>query len=95
MNNLTEDEITTVIATVDYFGGSTKQVYFDLTVARYRVFDALAMCVMGDRWYSKPATQVLVYAFLKAEGDVDKWIADLRSTDYDVVRGWESLELTC
>jgi|GEM_PF-6533476 len=91
-NNLTEDEITTIIATIDYFGGSCRQPFFDLSIARYRVFDFLAMAV-GGRLDCEMATKVLVYSFLKVNGDIDKWIEDLRVTDYDCDHKWESLTL--
>jgi hypothetical protein len=92
-NNLTDDELICILGTVDYFGGSVAQAKFDMRAARYRVFDFLGMCVMGDRVSSVDATKVMVNAFLKADGDIDKWIADLRETDYDMNREWESLEL--
>ena len=92
-NTLTFDEINTIAATVDYFGGSPQQTVFDLATARYRVFDFLGMCVMGDRVGTEDGTKVLVHAFLKADGDIDKFIDDLRVTDYDIIRDWEKVEL--
>lgn len=92
-NNLTNDELQCVYGTIDYFGGFVRQAQFDLTVARYRIFDFLAMCVMGDRVGSPDATKVLVHSFLKADGDIDKWIEDLQTTDYDIDHSWEAVEL--
>lgn len=92
-NNLTNDELQCVYGTIDYFGGNVRQAQFDMQIARYRVFDFLAMCVMGDRVMSKDATKVLVYSFLKVEGDINKWIEDLRTTDYDVRDDWKEIEL--
>lgn len=92
-NNLDEGEIETILGTIDYFGGNLRQAYFDLTTARYRVFDFLAMCVMGDRIDGKTATKVLVHSFLKVDGNIDKWIADLRMTDYDIDNSWEAVKL--
>lgn len=91
-NTLTEDEIETVAGTVDYFGANWRQVVFDLKVARYRVFDFLAMCV-GGRLENDDATKVLVYSFLKVGGDIDTWITDLRETDYDIDHSWTTLSL--
>ncbi len=92
-NTLTEDELQAVYGTIDFFGGSVKQAMFDLHLAKYRIFDFLAMCVMGDRINSTDATKVLVHAFLKVDGDIDKWIDDLRTTDYDIDHSWEKIEL--
>ena len=94
-NDLTTDEITTIIATADFFMASDndmRQIWFDLYVVRYRVFDWLAMCVMG-RIGSKQAVQVFVHSFIKSRGDVDRFIADLRETDYDIDHTWEEVEL--
>lgn len=92
-NTLTDDDINTIAATIDYFGGVYQQAVFDLKIPRYRVFDFLAMCVMGNRINSEDATKVLVYSFLKVKGDINKWIDDLRSTDYEVVTDWKSITL--
>lgn len=90
-NTLTQDELETVIATIDFFGDDYRQDIFDLKVARYRVFDWLAMRVQGRG--APESTKVLAYSFVKVEGDIDKWIQDLRETDYDIDRKWEALEL--
>lgn len=92
-NTLNEDDLNTICATIDFFGGNYKQALFDLSIPRYRVFDFLAMCVMGNRIQSEEATKVLVYSFLKVNGDVDKWIDDLRATDYDIVKDYQEVEL--
>ena len=91
-NTLTKDEIETICATADYWGGNINLILFDLRTARYRVFDWLAMGVQG-RIENKPVVKVLAYSFIKSEGDIDKWIADLRETDYDCDREWEKLEI--
>ncbi len=93
-NNLTRDELETILATIDFFGGCVQQAMFDLKVARYRVFDWLAMCVMGDRMGSKSATQVMAYSFLKAKGNIDSWIKDLRVSDYQMDTAWEKTKLS-
>jgi hypothetical protein len=92
-NNLTDDELNVIIGTIDFFGDNYKQDIFDLKIARYRVFDWLAMRVDGRG--APESTKVLVYSFLKCEGDIDKWIEDLRTVDYDVEanNGWRELEL--
>lgn len=90
-NTLTDDELNTILGTIDFFGDNYQQDIFDLKVARYRVFDWLAMRVQGLG--APTSTQVLVYSFLKSEVDIDKWIDDLRTTDYDIVRDWEEIAL--
>lgn len=92
-NTLTEDELQPILGTIDFFGGSVRQAQFDLQLARYRVFDFLAMCVMGDRISSPEATKVLVHSFLENDGNIDKFIEDLRFTDYDINHSWEAIEL--
>ena len=92
-NNLTKDELETILATLDFFGGNLRQAHFDLSMARYRVFDWLAMGVQGDRLGSESATKVFAHSFLKSEGDVDKFIEDLRYSDYQVDTAWEKIKL--
>lgn len=93
-NNLTDDEVTTIIATIDFFGGDYRQDIFDLHKARYRVFDWLAMRIQGRRAeeHTTP-TQVLAYSFIKSGGDVDKFIEDLRVTDYDIDDSYKTLKV--
>jgi len=90
-NTLTDDEIQTIIGTVDFFGDDYRQDVFDLKVARYRVFDWLAMRVQGRG--APESTKVLVHSFLKVDGDIDKWVEDLRVTDYDIDESWREVEL--
>lgn len=90
-NNLNGDEVETIIATIDFFGDEYRQDIFDLTVAKYRIFDWLAMRVQGRG--APTSTKVLTHSFLKCEGDIDKWIQDLRETDYDMDNSWEKVEL--
>lgn len=90
-NNLNDDELNTIIGTIDFFGDDYRQDIFDLKVARYRVFDWLAMRVQGRG--APESTKVLAYSFLKVGGDIDKWIDDLRVTDYDISEEWRNLEL--
>jgi hypothetical protein len=90
-NNLTDDELNTIIGTIDFFGDKYQQDVFDLKVARYRVFDWLAMRVQGRG--APTSTKVLAHSFLKVDGDIDKWIEDLRVNDYDIDHSWEEIEL--
>lgn len=92
-NTLTMDELQCVLGTIDYFGGSVQQAMFDLNMAKYRVFDFLGMCVMGDRVSSTDATKVLVFSFLKVDGDINKWLEDLQTTDYDMDESWKEIKL--
>lgn len=98
-NTLNRDDINTILATLDYFGASVtelQQVYFDLSIARYRVFDWLAMGIMsaGDN-PRIPLTglKVLVYSFISCGGYVTGFIDDLRSTDYDLDNRYMSINL--
>ena len=91
-NTLTQDDLNTVLGTLEFFGGNTRQAVFDLQVARYRVFDFLAIAVQGRIGYGD-ATKVLIYSFLKVDGDVTKWIEDLQTTDYDMDKSYEEVEI--
>lgn len=95
-NTLQDHELETILATIDYFGGDYRQDLFDLKTARYRVFDWLAMRIQG-RHSGSPhdinATKVLVHSFLKSKGDVDKFIEDLRVTDYEIDESYKEIDL--
>lgn len=90
-NNLTDDELNTIIGTIDFFGDDYRQDIWDLKTARYRVFDWLGMRIRGRG--QPESTKVLAYSFLKVKGDINKWIEDLRVTDYDIVNDWQKLKL--
>jgi len=95
-NTLTKDDLNTILATADFFGCEEyelSQIYFDLGVAKYRVFDWLAMAI-GGRLQTKQIVQVFTYSFIKAGGVPSKFIEDLQITDYDVIRDWEQIKLT-
>lgn len=95
-NQLSIEDLETIIGTIDFFGGNYQRDIFDLRVARYRVFDWLAMRVQGRHSGSegdKEATKVLVHSFLKSEGVPSKFIDDLRSTDYDIDDSYKSIKL--
>lgn len=91
-NNLTDDELNTIVGTIDFFGDDYRLDIFDLKMARYRVFDWLAMRVQGRG--APESTKVLAYSFIKCNGDIDRWIEDLRYTDYDIVDEWRNLKLS-
>ena len=94
-NDLTDNEVSTIMATADFFGASmvdVHQISFDLVGARYRVLDWLGMAIMG-RIECRPAVQVLVHSFLKVDGDVTAFITDLRATDYDIDHSWEEIQV--
>jgi len=99
-NTLTNDEIETIIATMEFMGASDNflhQSMYDLRYPRYRLFDWIAMCIAGRRncgdGNNDLPVQVITYSFLKSEGDVDKFIEDLRVTDYDIDKSYEAIIL--
>jgi hypothetical protein len=51
------------------------------------------MGVMGGRIGSESATKVLAFSFLLNDGDIDKWIEDLRVSDYDANYDWTGLKI--
>lgn len=63
-NTLSIDDITTIIATIDFFSGDYRQDIADLKMFRYRVFDWLGMRIMSR--YHEPATKVLAHSFIKS-----------------------------
>jgi hypothetical protein len=95
VNSLDKNDVTTIVATAAYFGAEAndlRQIYFDLTLPKFRVFDWLAMGVMG-RIECKPALKVLVYSFLKVNGGETAFIEDLRTTDYEIDTEWMGIVL--
>ena len=60
-NTLTDDELETIIATIDFFGGDYRQDIFDLKVARHRVFDWLAMRVQGRSEHETSTKEQAIY----------------------------------
>ncbi len=96
-NMLDENDRQSIYGTIDYFGGSYQLDIFDLKMAKYRVFDWLAMRVQGRHSGSEgdiEATKVLAYSFIKSGGVPSKFIEDLQTTDYDIDTSWKSIELT-
>jgi hypothetical protein len=97
-NRLTKEDVTTVLATMDFFGATDawlRQTYYDLTVPKYRVFDWLAMSVMGrnddDREANEPALKVLCHAFLTGGKTPQGFIDNLRFKDYQCDTAWEAV----
>jgi hypothetical protein len=96
-NTLKDEDIETIIATIDFFGGDYKQDLLDLKTFRYRVFDWLAMRINGrhsDNPSENTCTKVLAHSFLKSNGTPSKMIDDLRTTDYDIDLSYETIALT-
>lgn len=94
-NILTKDDLETILATADFFQATEsdmRQIYFDLYIAKYRLFDWLAMA-LGGRIEKKEVVKVFVYSFVKSKGIPSKFIEDLRITDYDIDRKWENLNI--
>lgn len=100
-NHLADDEVDTIVATMEFFGATDifmRQTVSDLKgIARFRVFDWLAMNVMGrnddDRRQNEQALKVLVHAWKKADGDVKGFIRNLRVDDYEIDRSWEKIKI--
>ncbi len=94
-NTLSRDDLNTILATADFFGATETDmalIYTDLTFAKYRVFDWLAMGV-GGRIQNKDVAKVFAYSFIKVNGVPSKFIEDLQTTDYDVFDDWKEIIL--
>ena len=100
-NKLDQYDVETIMATIDFFGASEffmKQTVFDLYgPPKYRIFDWIAMNVMGrnddDRKLNNVPLKVLVHSYLKSEGDPERFIGDLRESDYQLDTSWEDIEI--
>jgi hypothetical protein len=101
-NSLTADEVKTICATMDFFGATDRLIqdtfYMLQGFGKFRVFDWLATELdtlnRGKEEESNiQALKVITYSYLKAEGDIDEFIQDLRETDYQVSTAWEEVEL--
>ena len=91
INTLTKSELEVIIGTAVITGANDnflKQIFYDLGKTRYRLFDWIAMLLDGRyKGYgcnesSKIATQIFSHYFLKAEGNVDRFLAYLTFKDY-------------
>jgi len=98
-NTLRDDEIETILATMEFFGASDQviaQAHSDMKIPRYRLGDMLGMFIQNegyDKVGGETATKVLAHAYIKADGDIDKMIQDLRENDYQVDTSWEKINL--
>jgi hypothetical protein len=96
-NTLDKNDVTTLLATADFFGASDSELHqmnWDLVFPKFRVFDWLAMGVMSaDSNPRIPVTalKVFVHSFLKVGGSVKAFIDDLRVTDYEIDTEWENI----
>ena len=100
INVLDKDDITSVIATMEYFGATLiclQQSYHDLLVPKFRVFDWLAMNVNGrmddDTEQNTNAFKVLIHAFRTAGYNEKKFIENIRVYDYEIMREWEEVKI--
>ena len=99
-NKLDKNDIITIIDNMDFFNATDiflRQSQYDLTMPKFKVYDWLAMCIMGrnddDRDNNNQALKVLVYAYLQAKGNITEFIINLRENDYDIIRDWEKVEV--
>jgi len=99
-NKFDDNDIKTIVATMEFFGASDiwiRQTVFDLKTPKYRLFDWLGMCVMSRnddaREQNNQALKVLVHSYLKTGGDPDKFIQDLRESDYQIDESWEKIKI--
>jgi len=104
-HNLTHDEVETIVATAMALGSHenfVKQAYWDLTVAKYKLFDWIAMLVQGrNKGYgelkgtSEEAAQekfTKIMAYLYITKTIPELIEDLRYVDYELNRPFEELK---
>lgn len=100
INQLNRDDVSTIIATMEFFGSTVvwmQQTIFDLTTPKFKVYDWLGMCIMSrnndERKFNNVALKVLINAYLKAEGNIKKFVENLRVEDYDINREWERIKI--
>lgn len=84
-HELSEDQLTTVLASTDFFvqDGSMGQVYFDLAIARYKIYDWIAMLLDGRDNGHDRLTQVMTSAYLRSN-DIEGFIHNLQDHDYQI-----------
>jgi hypothetical protein len=83
---------------MEYWGASDavlRQAYSDMKFPRYRMGDWIGMFIQNEGYDAggETATKVLAHAYIKADGNIDRMILDLRLTDYEVDRSWEKIDL--
>lgn len=96
-NILNREQVNTILATLSFFDVNNKflaQCNFDLSTAKYRIFDWLAMCIYG-RWSGYGETEeelkthktlILKFSeiYLKCNGDSIKFVNELATRDLQV-----------
>ena len=101
-NSLDDCEVETILAILEFFNANERLIQDTLFMlkgmGRFRVFDWLATEIdtlnRGDSEKENIIPlKVISYAYIKANGDIDKFIQDLRETDYQIITDWESIEL--
>lgn len=99
-NTLTDLDIKTVLGTLEFFNASSlwiRQSVSDLILAKFRVFDWLGMCIMSrnddNRLMNNVGLKVLVHSFIKSGYDEQKFITDLRSSDYQIDEAWKEIKI--
>ena len=90
-HNLPRPFVNTILGTLEYFGASQRQLksaYFDLIIAKYKIYDWLGMCLTGrldtektDRLYT--CIEKMTELYIKQE-HVGGWAWWLRGHDMDV-----------
>lgn len=91
-NKFDKDDVMTIVATMEFFGATTtwiQQTIYDLMgPPRFRLFDKLGMDIMSrnndNRGQNNVPLKVLVWAYLKVNGDPKKFVQELRVTDYQL-----------
>jgi len=96
-HELSDDEVITILATIDFFQPNEnflKQAVFDLRVAKYEIYDWVAMLLFGrDQGYGEHdfererqeyITKIMTSAYLRAK-DLKDFIRILRTEDYQVI----------
>jgi len=94
-NALNKNDLLLIYDIIYQYQGTDKDVnlaHFNLGICKYKIFDYLARCIDG-LMDSKKALKVLLYAYLKADGDIRKFILELNRTDFDIFRDWEKIDL--
>jgi len=88
-HKLPESFIHSIIGTLDFFGasaGELQQAIFDLTVAKYKIFDVLGMMYSSEYYQAKPiyaAIEKLVDLYI-AQAHVGGFAWFLRGHDLDI-----------
>ena len=101
-NSLDVKEIEPILATMDFFNCNDRliqdTVYMLNGMGKFRVFDWLATEIDtlsrgGDEEQNVSALKVLSHSYIKTKGDINKFIYDLRTTDYQIDTSWEKIKI--